>query len=179
MGKISVVVATDPNGVIGIDGKMPWFYKADLKRFKALTMGGVLVMGRLTWESLPKPLPGRRHVVVTRQQNPVSKHPAGSCEYHGDLIEAMRSATNPLEGETGDVWIAGGGDIYQQMLEYHQEGIDEIDLTIVPEVEPEVLQKGNTVTTFSANLLAGFHLVREEVNAEDARLIHRGYARLA
>ena len=63
---ITLVVARAQNGVIGRDGKLPWHIPADLKRFKALTMGSVMVMGRKTFESLPGLLPGRRHVVLTR-----------------------------------------------------------------------------------------------------------------
>src|SRR4051812_49144671 len=63
---ITLVVARSQNGVIGRDGKLPWHLPADLKRFKALTMGTVMVMGRKTFESLPGLLPGRRHVVLTR-----------------------------------------------------------------------------------------------------------------
>ena len=63
---ITLVVARASNGVIGKDGGLPWHISADLKRFKALTMGTVLVMGRKTFDSLPKLLPGRRHIVMTR-----------------------------------------------------------------------------------------------------------------
>ena len=61
---ISLIVARASNGVIGKGGGLPWHISADLKRFKALTMGSVMVMGRRTFESLPKVLPGRRHVVA-------------------------------------------------------------------------------------------------------------------
>ena len=63
---ISLIVARAQNGVIGRDGKLPWHLPADLKRFKTLTMGSVMVMGRKTFESLPGLLSGRRHVVLTR-----------------------------------------------------------------------------------------------------------------
>ena len=63
---ITLVVARAQNGVIGREGKLPWHLPADLKRFKALTMGSVMVMGRRTFDSLPGLLPGRRHVVLTR-----------------------------------------------------------------------------------------------------------------
>src|SRR3954468_9549526 len=64
--RITLVIARAQNGVIGRDGKLPWHLPADLKRFKALTMGSVMVMGRRTFDSLPGVLPGRRHVVLTR-----------------------------------------------------------------------------------------------------------------
>ena len=63
---VTLIVARAQNGVIGRDGRLPWHLSADLKRFKALTMGSVMVMGRKTFESLPGLLPGRRHVVLTR-----------------------------------------------------------------------------------------------------------------
>ena len=68
MSEIVLVVAIADNGVIGSNGAIPWHIPEDLKRFKALTMGHTIVMGRKTWDSLPrKPLPGRVNVVVTRQ----------------------------------------------------------------------------------------------------------------
>ena len=63
---ITLILARADNGVIGRDGKLPWHLPADLKRFKALTMGKPMVMGRKTFESFPAPLPGRRHIVLTR-----------------------------------------------------------------------------------------------------------------
>ena len=63
---INLIVARAANGVIGNDGKLPWHIPADLKRFKALTMGGAMIMGSKTFESLPGLLPGRRHIVLTR-----------------------------------------------------------------------------------------------------------------
>ena len=66
---ITLVVARAQNGVIGRAGKLPWHIPADLKRFKALTMGSVMVMGRRTFDSLPGLLPGRRHIVLTRDRD--------------------------------------------------------------------------------------------------------------
>jgi dihydrofolate reductase len=67
--RITLIVARAQNGVIGRGGKLPWHIPADLKRFKALTMGSAMVMGRKTFESLPGLLPGRRHIVLTRERN--------------------------------------------------------------------------------------------------------------
>jgi dihydrofolate reductase len=66
---ITLVVARAQNGVIGRDGGLPWRLSADLKRFKALTMGSAMVMGRKTFESLPRRLPGRQHIVLTRDRS--------------------------------------------------------------------------------------------------------------
>ena len=65
--RISIIAAVAENGVIGRGGKLPWHLSADLRRFKQLTMGHTIIMGRRTWESIGRPLPGRRMVVVSRQ----------------------------------------------------------------------------------------------------------------
>ncbi|GAA3253201.1 hypothetical protein GCM10020258_10290 [Sphingomonas yabuuchiae] len=65
---ITLVLARARNGVIGRDGGLPWHLPADLKRFKALTMGKPMIMGRKTFDSFPAPLPGRRHIVLTRDR---------------------------------------------------------------------------------------------------------------
>lgn len=177
--KVCIIVAADPNGVIGVDGSMPWHYKADFKRFKERTMGGTLIMGRSTWESLPKPLPGRRCIVLTSQANPTSKHPPGSCEYYPSWDLAMAAAENAIGPGLGghaaithEVWIAGGSVVYEGALQ--QKGlVDEIDYTLVPEVPTEKL-RGNVVR-IPKDLFEGFELVEEAVNAEDPRLRHRIY----
>ena len=67
---VTLILAAAENGVIGKDGAIPWHISDDLKRFKALTMDKTIVMGRKTWDSLPrKPLPGRRNIVVTRDEH--------------------------------------------------------------------------------------------------------------
>src|SRR3954449_10664878 len=86
--RITLVVARARNGVIGRDGKLPWHLPADLKRFKALTMGSVMVMGRRTFESLPGLLPGRRHIVLTRDR----AWRAEGAEVAHDVDEALRLA---------------------------------------------------------------------------------------
>ena len=85
---ITLIVARAQNGVIGRDGRLPWHLPADLKRFKALTMGSVMIMGRKTFESLPGILPGRRHVVLTR--DPAWQ--AEGAEVAHDLAEALALA---------------------------------------------------------------------------------------
>jgi len=174
--KVTIIAAVDPTGIIGVDGTIPWHYKNDLKRFKKLTTGSTVVMGRMTWESLPKPLSNRRNIVITRQAKPTSKHPAGSCEYFTDFVKGMRAACEQKETTDGNVWIIGGGEIYRLALEDHKAGIDRIDLTLVDDVDQEILNKATTVTEFPNNLLDGFHLVNEEIDKED-RIIHRMFER--
>jgi len=99
---VTIVVARATNGVIGRDGRLPWHLPADLKRFKALTTGSVMVMGRKTFESLPGLLPGRRHVVLTRDQS----WSAAGAEVAHDANEALALAA----GEP--VSIIGGADIF-------------------------------------------------------------------
>lgn len=181
--RIRAIVAADPNWIIGVNGGMPWHYKADFKRFKTVTMGSTLIMGRKTWESLPKPLPGRRMVVITKS-DPVSvastsKHPQGSCDYYPNLDVAYLAAGSLSErpaGMNNDVWIAGGGDIYKLALEERND-VEEIDLTVVPTVELPTSESPQSITYFPAKLLERFHLVEEKVNEEDSRLVHRRYAR--
>src|ERR1700760_1041119 len=92
------------NGVIGKDGGIPWHISDDLKRFKALTLGKTVVMGRKTWDSLPrKPLPGRRNVVVTRRPD---------WQAEG---AATASLSDALQMD-GDVMVIGGAEIYAAAL---------------------------------------------------------------
>jgi dihydrofolate reductase len=115
--RITLVVARARNGVIGRDGKLAWHLPADLKRFKALTMGSVMVMGRRTFESLPGLLPGRRHVVLTRDPH---WHAEGAQVAH-EVDEALTLA----RGEP--VSVIGGADIFQLFLPL----ADRIELTEV------------------------------------------------
>ena len=174
ISKCIAIVAADPNGVIGSDGAMPWHYKADFKRFKERTMGGTMIMGRKTWESLPKPLPGRRCIVLTSQANPASKHPANSCEYADSWDHALISAGSDQHGanypEPGILWIAGGAAIYEDAILRQGDLVDEIDLTTVPEVSAEKL--GVDIVRFDQAWLKGFELVETVINAEDDRLKH-------
>jgi len=102
---ISFVVAVSRNGVIGREGGLPWHISSDLKRFKEITMGKPVIMGRKTWESLPrKPLPGRRNIVITRQQ----EFSAEGAEVAQTPGEALR-----LAGNVPEVAVIGGGEVYR------------------------------------------------------------------
>ncbi len=104
---ISIIVAASTNNVIGAAGKLPWRLSDDLKRFKALTMGKPIVMGRLTWESIGRPLPGRQNIVVTRQP----RFKAQDCEVVESPAAALRAA-----GGAEETMIIGGGQIYELFL---------------------------------------------------------------
>ncbi len=112
---ITIVVARAQNGVIGRDGKLPWHIPADLKRFKTLTMGSAMVMGRRTFESLPGLLPGRRHIVLTRDES----WRAAGADVARDADEALRLAGDQC------VSVIGGAEIFGLFLPL----ADRIDLT--------------------------------------------------
>jgi dihydrofolate reductase len=106
MSEIVLVLAVADNGVIGKDGGIPWHISDDMKRFKALTMGHTVVMGRKTWDSLPKkPLPGRVNVVVTRQ-----------TDWQAEGATVAHSLGQATSGTSGSVMIIGGAEIYERAL---------------------------------------------------------------
>jgi dihydrofolate reductase len=104
---ISLIVAASTNNVIGVQGELPWRLSDDLKRFKALTLGKPIVMGRLTWESIGRPLPGRKNIVITRQPD----FDADGCDVVDSPAAALRAA-----GDAKEVMIIGGGQIYDLFL---------------------------------------------------------------
>jgi len=104
---ISLIVAVAENGVIGRRGELPWRLSADLRRFKELTMGHAIIMGRKTFESIGRPLPGRRMIVVTRQAD----YRAVGADVVGGLEEAYRAAGAPRETEA---FVIGGAEIFAQ-----------------------------------------------------------------
>ena len=111
-----ILVALSPEGIIGKDNTIPWHYSADLKRFKRLTTGNTIIMGRKTWESLPiKPLPNRRNIVITRSSI--------------KDIECFQSIDDALQTCEGDVWFIGGAGIYEEAMQK----ADIIDMTLVPD----------------------------------------------
>jgi dihydrofolate reductase len=104
---ISLIVAAAANDVIGAGGKLPWRLSDDLRRFKALTMGKPLIMGRKTFESIGRPLPGRRNIVVTRQPDYV----AAGCEVVGSPEDALAAAA-----DADEVMVIGGAEVYTAFL---------------------------------------------------------------
>ncbi len=104
---ISLIVAASTNNVIGAKGDLPWRLSADLKRFKALTMGKPIVMGRKTYESIGRPLPGRRNIVITRNSDFV----ADGC----DVVSSIDAAVDAA-GDADEIMIIGGSHIYEAFL---------------------------------------------------------------
>jgi dihydrofolate reductase len=147
---IVFVVARARNGVIGRDGALPWHIPADLQRFKKLTMGKPMIMGRKTFESLGRLLPGRRHIVVTRD-------PA----WRAEGVEITRDPEDALSiaGQDQDVAIIGGAQIFEAL----RDRADRIELT---EVHDDV--QGDTILPgFDAHVWR--EVAREDAPAEGGR----------
>jgi dihydrofolate reductase len=102
---ISFVVAMDENRAIGKDNDLPWYLPNDLKHFKKTTMGKPVVMGRKTYESIGKPLPGRENIVVTRDQS-----------YHAEGTTTVHSVDEVLQWEAEEICVIGGTEIFKLFL---------------------------------------------------------------
>jgi dihydrofolate reductase len=139
---VTIIAAVSDNGVIGKDGKIPWHLPADLKRFKKLTKGHHIVMGRKTWESIGIPLHKRTNVVITSNKDYVAD---GTTIVHS-LEEALALA--PDDEET---FIIGGERVYRDGFQY----ADKVELTLV---HTEV--GGENLVKFPLELLNDWELVR-------------------
>ncbi len=106
--KISLIVAMSSNRVIGLDNKMPWHLSADLRKFKHITMGFPLIMGRKTFEAIGKPLPGRTNIIISRNPN-----------YHQDgclVFTSLDAALNHACRLSAQVFVIGGATLYEAVL---------------------------------------------------------------
>ncbi len=122
--RIHTIVAIDRNGAIGYAGDLIYRFRQDLRRFKAITLGNTVVMGRRTWESLPGALPGRRNIVVTTQ-----------ADYRADGAETASSLQQALEmaaAGPGETYIIGGAALYASAAAY----ADVLELTVVHDRAP-------------------------------------------
>jgi dihydrofolate reductase len=109
--RVSIVVAMTPDRLIGAGGKLPWHVPEDLKRFRALTTGHTVVMGRKTFDSIRKPLAKRRNIVITRNDNPPAIEGVEWVTSLGDAI------SNALHAGDQELFILGGSEIYRQAIE--------------------------------------------------------------
>ncbi|MBX4888639.1 dihydrofolate reductase [Rhizobium bangladeshense] len=144
----TIIAAVARNSTIGREGDMPWRLSSDLKRFKTLTMGKPVVMGRKTYDSIGKPLPGRPNIVISRQA--AIDHPDISMAH--SLTEAMEAAERlALQTGAGEICIIGGGQIYAQAIDL----ADRLCITHVeadldgdaffPAIDPNTWQAGEMV----------------------------------
>ena len=134
---ITIIVAYAEKGVIGRDNKLLWHLPDDLRKFKSLTMGHYIIMGRKTWESIGRPLPGRTNVVISRNRD---LNPAGVLTFHS-LDEALKYAA---ENGQDEVFIIGGEQIYRQafpladrLFVTRVQGSFEGD-AFFPEIDPDI-----------------------------------------
>lgn len=144
--KITLIVAKAKNNVIGKDNQLIWRLSADLKRFKNLTTGHFILMGRKTYESLGKPLPNRTHLVISRNQEFIV--PEG--HYVFPSVEDAIIFCNKIDLE--QLFIIGGGQIYQETINLCDSlEITEVDIapegdTFFPEINPEIWQETERVS---------------------------------
>jgi len=114
---ISLIMAADRTGLIGNEGKLPWHLPRDLKRFRELTWGKPIIMGRRTFESLGRPLPGRRNIVLSRRQD----YHASGVDVVSTLAEAIHLATNQLPADPApEVMIIGGSEVFLEAVQLAQ-----------------------------------------------------------
>lgn len=134
MPTITLHVARADNGVIGRDGGLPWRLPEDLKRFKALTMGKPMIMGRKTFESLPGRLPGRRHIVLTRDTG---------WQAEGAEVAATPEAALALAGDVEEVAVIGGAEVFALfMAQAARIELTEVHRTVEGDVKMPLLGAG-------------------------------------
>ena len=138
---IGLIWAQSRNGVIGFDGRLPWHLPEDLAHFRAITGGGVVIMGRLTWDSIPerfRPLPGRHNVVITRQR-----------DWAAPGASVVHSFDDAIVIAAGPVWVIGGAEIFRLALPH----ADTLELTEIDErfagdtLAPSITAAWNLVDT--------------------------------
>lgn len=150
MSEIIIIAAAAENNALGINNDLPWHLPDDFKRFKTLTTGHKIIMGRKTLESFPRPLPNREHIAITRSKSYCPKFPCTLVHTIADAIELVKNDEKSF--------IIGGGEIYRQSLTY----ATRIELTRVhTEVEAD--------TFFPEIDLSIWHLVKEEHYSKDAK----------
>jgi dihydrofolate reductase len=144
---ITLIAAASENNALGKNNQLVWHLPDDFKRFKALTTGHYIIMGRKTFESFPKPLPNRTHIIITRQKN----YNYENCI----IVNSVKSALDACPKDE-DIFIIGGGEIYEQSIDL----VDKIELTRVhTEIEAD---------TFFPNInMEHWQLIKEEFHSKD------------
>jgi dihydrofolate reductase len=132
--KLSIIVAASQNNVIGQQGGLPWHLPAEMARFKQITMGHPIIMGRKTHESIGRALPGRQNIVITHDKN----YRAEGCEVVGSIDKALAAAKGAEE-----VFVIGGANLYQQIM-------DRADKIYLTRVKAEF--EGDTFFNFDPSL---------------------------
>ncbi len=146
---IIMIAAAAENNALGKDNDLVWHLPDDFKRFKNLTSGHSIIMGRKTFESFPKPLPNRLHIVITRQKE---YQPTGCI-----VVHSLKEALSMIE-ENQDAFIIGGGEIYKQAMPF----TDKIELT-------RVHQSFEVDTYFPEIDIKEWQLIQEEYHPKDEK----------
>ncbi|WP_428357309.1 dihydrofolate reductase [Methyloprofundus sp.] len=146
--KLSLIVAMASNRTIGLNKQMPWYLSADLKKFKKITMDHPIIMGRKTFESIGRPLPGRQNIIISR--NPDYQQPG--CLVFNNLDNALQSCA-----EIDEVFVIGGATLYEATLER----ADKLYIT-------EIQQAFDGDTWFPEINLEQWHeIAREDINNDN------------
>ncbi len=135
---IKLIVAMTKDRVIADKGAIPWRYTEDLRRFRRMTMGCTVVMGRKTWDTIPdyyKPLTGRLNMVLSRSRTDMQQYDFPSVLLFNGLEEAMGFCESHLPKER-DTWIMGGAEIYREALENTKINVEHLDIVTVPDNIP-------------------------------------------
>lgn len=117
---LAMIWAQSVNGVIGIDGEMPWFVPEDFTHFKSKTLGAPVIMGRATWESLPaknRPLPGRTNIVMSRNSDYLAEGALVVSDVDSAIVEAQAAVA---ADSSSMIWVMGGGSVYRLFMDYVQ-----------------------------------------------------------
>ena len=127
---ITIIVAKSNNGIIGKDGDLPWRIPEDLKRFKRLTTGNIVVMGRKTYDSIGRPLPNRKNIVISRNTSLKIE----GVEVEQDLIDVLK------RNQEENVYVIGGGQIYVDALPFSEKlEVTEVDVELIGDTSfPEI-----------------------------------------
>lgn len=157
--KISLIVAVSEDGAIGDKGNLLWHLSSDLKRFKAITTGHTIIMGRKTYDSLPNgALPNRRNIVVSRQLKSLK-----DAEVYSDIDEALKATS-----DEDIVYIIGGGEIYKETFPR----ADELHLTLVHKSYPEAETRFPEWKLTDWNILKQERIGQDEKNELDSVYYH-------
>lgn len=121
--KISMILAMSRNRIIGDKNRLPWYLPEDLKKFRELTTGHIMLMGRKTFESLPKVLPDRDHYIITHSSDYKAVNPTACCNNHVFITNSLQQALEMIrerlfldDGISDEVFVIGGGEIFCQIL---------------------------------------------------------------
>lgn len=150
---ITIIAAASENNALGKDNDLVWHLPDDFKRFKTLTTGHYIIMGRKTFESFPKPLPNRTHIIITRQKNYVVPE---NCKVVSSLKKALSIC--PVNDEN---FIIGGGEIYKQSIEI----ADKLELTRVH----TIIDADTFFPEFDTN---EWNLIKEQYHPKDEKHLY-------